>query len=245
MIIDAQEFVPQSRPRLFFVGAPQAHAPREVGLMIPGDADSWRPRALTRAYRALPEALKRRWIRWSMPRPPKRNTCFADLIETEPAGVRWHAQSETLRLLSMMTPVNRAKVEEAKASGRLTIGAMYRRTRRESGASIQRVEIRFDDVAGCLRTPVGGSSRQLLLVVKGAEVRSRLISARETARLMGLDDSYELPERYNDAYHLTGDGVVVDVVKYLAENLLEPHLRRIGAGSERLRSAVASGGTAA
>ena len=61
---------------------------------------------------------------------------------------------------------------------------------------------------------------------------------------MGLDDSYELPPRYNEAYHLTGDGVVVDVVKYLAENLLEPHLRRIVARSERQRSAVASDRTA-
>jgi DNA (cytosine-5)-methyltransferase 1 len=244
MIIDAQNFVPQSRPRLFFIGAPQAQAPRQVSLMS-GNADMFRPRALTRAYQALPEALKRRWIWWSMPRPPKRNACFADLVEVEPTDVRWHAQSETLRLLSMMTPLNRAKVEEAKASGRLTVGAMYRRTRRENGASIQRVEIRFDDVAGCLRTPVGGSSRQLLLVVKGAEVRSRLISARETARLMGLDDSYELPQRYNDAYHLTGDGVVVDVVKYLAENLLEPHLQRLVARAKRVRRSVASGGAVA
>ena len=33
---------------------------------------------------------------------------------------------------------------------------------------------------------------------------------------MGLDDSYVLPARYNDAYHLAGDGVVVPVVAHLA-----------------------------
>jgi DNA (cytosine-5)-methyltransferase 1 len=53
-------------------------------------------------------------------------------------------------------------------------------------------------------------------------VRSRLISARETARLMGLDESYKLPKNYNEAYHLTGDGVAVQVVRHLAEQLLEP-----------------------
>ena len=41
---------------------------------------------------------------------------------------------------------------------------------------------------------------------------------------MGLEDDYELPPNYNEAYHLTGDGVVVDVVRHLAEHLFEPLL---------------------
>jgi DNA (cytosine-5)-methyltransferase 1 len=39
---------------------------------------------------------------------------------------------------------------------------------------------------------------------------------------MGLSDDYMLPQNYNEAYHLTGDGVVVPVVRHLAEYLLEP-----------------------
>jgi DNA (cytosine-5)-methyltransferase 1 len=39
---------------------------------------------------------------------------------------------------------------------------------------------------------------------------------------MGLDDSYLLPKRYNDAYHLTGDGVVVPVVRHIAKFIFEP-----------------------
>jgi DNA (cytosine-5)-methyltransferase 1 len=79
-------------------------------------------------------------------------------------------------------------------------------------------------VAGCLRTPAGGSSRQVILVIDGKKIRSRLISARETARLMGLPEDYKLPKNYNEAYHLTGDGVVVDVVRHLAQHILEPLL---------------------
>lgn len=45
------------------------------------------------------------------------------------------------------------------------------------------------------------------MVVEGEKIRSRLLSPREAARLMGLADSYLLPANYNDAYHLTGDGV--------------------------------------
>jgi len=60
--------------------------------------------------------------------------------------------------------------------------------------------LRFDDVAGRLRTPAGGSSRQVTIVVDSPKVQSRLISSRDTARLMGPDDAYELPENYNEAY---------------------------------------------
>ena len=79
---------------------------------------------------------------------------------------------------------------------------------------------------------MGGSSRQSILVVEGRRVRSRLLSPREAARLMGLPDSYRLPENYNEAYHLAGDGVAVPVVRFLAARLLEPLLaaRDCGAG---------------
>jgi DNA (cytosine-5)-methyltransferase 1 len=39
-----------------------------------------------------------------------------------------------------------------------------------------------------------------------------------------LDESYKLPKNYNEAYHLTGDGVAVQVVRHLAEQLFEPLL---------------------
>jgi DNA (cytosine-5)-methyltransferase 1 len=125
----------------------------------------------------------------------------------------------------MMSDVNRAKLEAAKRTKRRMVGTLYRRTRKDSeGNSVQRAEVRFDDVAGCLRTPAGGSSRQTIVVVEGQRVRSRLLSPRETARLMGLPDTYRLPLNYNDCYHLTGDGVVVPVVRFIAETIIEPIL---------------------
>ena len=42
---------------------------------------------------------------------------------------------------------------------------------------------------------------------------------------MGLPDDYRLPEKYNEAYHLTGDGVAVPVVRHLCEHLLEKILK--------------------
>lgn len=159
---------------------------------------------------------------WRLPAPPVRNTTFADLIEDKPKGVAWHTQEETHRLLSLMSPINLAKVEAEKRSGRRMVGGIYKRTRAdEAGNKIQRAEIRFDDVAGCLRTPAGGSSRQSIMTIDGNRVWSRLLSPREAARLMGLPDDYKLPENYNEAYHLAGDGVAVPVVRFLAAHILE------------------------
>jgi DNA (cytosine-5)-methyltransferase 1 len=143
------------------------------------------------------------------------------VLEEEPEGVAWKSDSDTKKLLMMMSDVNLKKVTQAQSAGCRMVGGVYKRTRNGK----QRAEVRFDNVSGCLRTPSGGSSRQLLLIVEGKHVRSRLLSPREAARLMGLDDGYVLPENYNAAYHLAGDGVVVPVVKYLSKNLLAPILR--------------------
>jgi DNA (cytosine-5)-methyltransferase 1 len=125
----------------------------------------------------------------------------------------------------MMSDVNRAKLDAAKRAKRRLVGAVYKRTRLdEAGRKVQRAEIRFDDVAGCLRTPAGGSSRQSIMIVEGKKVRSRLLSPREAARLMGLPEEYVLPSNYNEAYHLAGDGVAVPVVNFLATNIFEPLL---------------------
>lgn len=224
LVINAEIFVPQSRPRLFVVGV-RADVDVPAELLSPGPIEPFHTRALQRAVAALPEALASSLVWWNVPTPERRVKTFADMIEDAPDSVDWHSPAETDRLIAMMTPVNLAKLEAAKRAGRRMVGGVYRRTRLdERGAKVQRAEVRFDDVAGCLRTPAGGSSRQIILVVDGHRVRSRLISARETARLMGLQDDYVLPSRYNDAYHLTGDGVAAPVVRHLAHHVFEPVL---------------------
>jgi DNA (cytosine-5)-methyltransferase 1 len=157
-----------------------------------------------------------------LPVPAKRNTVFADLIEDAPTGVAWHTPNATEKLIAMMAPVHLAKLDEAARAGRRMVGGLYKRMRDEPGGRVQRTEVRFDDVAGCLRVPSGGSSRQTVVIIDGDSVRSRLLSPRETARLMGLPDDYRLPPNYNDAYGLMGDGVVAPVVQFLATHILEP-----------------------
>lgn len=221
MIVDAALFVPHSRPRLFIVAVERGvWIPESLRLATP--SATWHPRALRTAFESLPKEVRSKWIWWNVPTPKARKSRFADLIQDEPDGVSWHSPAETKKLLGMMSRVNLAKVADARRQNRRVVGAIYKRTRLdEDGIKVQRAEVRFDDIAGCLRTPAGGSSRQLILVVEGKSVRSRLISTRETARLMGLPDKYKLPSNYNEAYHLTGDGVVVPVVRHLASALFE------------------------
>lgn len=217
MIIDAVHFVPQSRPRLFIVAIDSALA-IPPALITDNPTPAWHPAAIIKAYNSLPKKLKEKWLWWSLPMPDAPLRTLDEIIEENPQGVSWHSPEETTRLLDMMTDVNRQKVMLAQQADRLKVGTIYRRTRE----GIQRAEVRFDGVSGCLRTPSGGSSRQTIIVVNGAEIKSRLLSPREAARLMGLDDNYELPKRYNDAYHLAGDGVAVPVVAHLARNIFEP-----------------------
>lgn len=224
VIINAVEFIPQSRPRLFIIAVSDtAKIPKDLLGKEPSPARY--TRALMTAYERLSVAQRKNWVWWNMGDPPKRTNGFSDLIESDPDSVKWNTPDETKRLLGMMSPVNLKKVEEAQKAGAVRVGAVYKRTRfDDDGNKVQRAEVRFDNIAGCLRTSTGGSSRQTIIVVEGRTIRSRLISSRETARLMGLPDSYKLPKNYNEAYHLTGDGVVVPVVRYIAERVLEPIL---------------------
>jgi DNA (cytosine-5)-methyltransferase 1 len=203
VVLDAVHWLPQSRPRLFIIGT--------RGRAGAGEPGFGHPRSLIDAYAALDPCLRERWIWWPLTPPPERTLQLRDVLEAD--AREWHSAEQTRHILSLMSDRNRRKVESAKPG---SVGTVYRRTR----AGRQRAEVRFDGIAGCLRTPAGGSSRQTVLVVGRKDVRTRLLAAREAARLMGVPDDYPLPPRYNDAYHLFGDGLAVPVVSYLERELL-------------------------
>lgn len=223
--IDARWFLPQSRPRLF-VTALRKDVPIPDDLVLGSAPDSLSPfhtRAVRKAADALPQALKDNWLWWAMPVPPIPNQRLIDVLEPSRA-VAWHSPEETRRLIDLMSAGNRKKLTEIQRSGTPEVGALYRRMRVEDGVKVQRAEVRFDGLAGCLRTPGGGSSRQFIMSVKGSRVRTRPMTGREYARLMGLAEDYKLPARERAALHLSGDGVAVDVVAFLREMLFEPVL---------------------
>ncbi|WP_374547783.1 DNA cytosine methyltransferase [Rhodoblastus sp.] len=224
LTLDARWFTPQSRPRVFFV-AVQKNPPFPHGLTAAEPNPLWASPALRAAQAALPERLAVDWVWWRLPEPPRRNRDLIDLLEDAPADAPWRPAEANARLLALMAPAHREKIAEVQADGRRVVGTIYRRTRfDENGIKRQRAEVRFDGVAGCLRTPGGGSSRQTLIEIQGGTIRTRLLSSRETARLMGLPDSYLLPKSASAAYKLCGDGLCAPVVRHLADHLLAPLL---------------------
>ncbi len=219
--IDAAAFLPQSRPRLFVIAMDAGLTPPDA-LVGPGGA--FTSARIAAAREALPVAVRAGWIDWRLPAPPARNIALHAIVDETAGG--WF---EASALIDLMDARNLERLQaaraEARASGEACVGAVYRRMRGENGARVQRAEARFDGLCGCLRTPGGGSSRQFLLFVQASgEVRARPMSPRETARAMGLEDDYVLPAGRTAALHLTGDGVAVDVVRWLARTLFEPLL---------------------
>lgn len=216
--IDAARFLPQSRPRVFVIATLEPTPAGRIG------ESPFHTKAVRAAAQALPADLAAQWIWWRLDAPPARNTDLAAMLEPDQA-VAWHGPAQTQRLLALMAPLHRARLDAAAAAGGRAVGAVYRRTRTEAGRRTQRAEVRFDGLAGCLRTPRGGSSRQTVVVAEAGQVRSRLLTPREAARLMGLPDSYRLPATATSALHVAGDGVAVPVVRWLAQEILRPLLQ--------------------
>ncbi|MEH6665087.1 MAG: DNA cytosine methyltransferase [Brevundimonas sp.] len=214
---DAVLWLPQSRPRLFLIAS---RAPVAGGVPAGDPFHSARIRA---AHAALPDDLKAGWVWWRLDAPPRRNTDLAALLQPE-SSVDWLDEDRAAALLDLLSPLHRARLDAVLASGERRVGAAYRRVRVEGGVKVQRLEVRFDGLAGCLRTPAGGSSRQFVVACDEGRVRVRRLTGREAARLMGLPDSYRLPAGEVAALKLMGDAVAVPVVRALSDQILRPLL---------------------
>ncbi|MET4683804.1 DNA (cytosine-5)-methyltransferase 1 [Brevundimonas faecalis] len=214
--MDAALWLPQSRPRLFIVAMRGAEGPAVLEPTGPFHT----PRLIA-AHARLPEMVKAGWSWWSVAAPARRNLDLSALLEP---GLPVFETDQTEALLALLSPLHRARLETILASGERRIGAAFRRVRTVRGRKVQRLELRFDGLAGCLRTPSGGSSRQYVLICEDGRVAMRRLSGREAARLMGVADDYRLPSSESAALKLMGDAVATPVVEALALGLFQPAL---------------------
>ncbi|WP_392354823.1 hypothetical protein V8F63_06485 [Brevundimonas sp. LF-1] len=141
------------------MAAPVAPAPvhhRHAGAEGPrlkGPALPFHSPRLTAAWARLPAPLKANWAWWGLDAPPRRNLDLAALLEPD---VPCFDEAEAQTLLAMLSPLHRARLEAIQASGERRVGAAFRRVRTKDGRKLQRLELRFDGLAGCLRTPRAG-----------------------------------------------------------------------------------------
>jgi len=219
VVVDARHFLPQSRPRAFLIAADEDVDLQ--GLVQHGPSEPFHTSGVVRASAA---ARDREWVWWALPLPRERASRFEELCERD-APCDPPGRIDALR--GLLSPLNRDKLEAALGSARFLVGTGYKRTRPVEGERQQRLELRFDGIAGCLRTPEGGSSRQTVVIVERGKVRTRLMTVRECARLMGAPESFQLPGSYNDGYRAMGDAVAVPVTRWLSRHILAPLAARL------------------
>jgi DNA (cytosine-5)-methyltransferase 1 len=215
LMIDARRFVPQSRPRVFIVGASGA-------LALEGGSRDARPDwtlELGRKHRNLDLHS------FPLPSLPKGPTALAGYIEKVPADdPSWWPADRLRAFLGSLSSVQAARLEMFRSGKGKRWRTAYRRTR--YGRAVW--EIRADAIAGCLRTARGGSSKQALVEIDGGDVRVRWMTGREYANLMGAPD-FRLADHDIQVLHGFGDAVCVPVITWLAESYLLPLVGRIAA----------------
>jgi len=218
VVLDASWFLPQSRPRVFLIAVSEQAPWRRLAQAAP--SAPFHNRAVIQAANVADDP---EWVWWSLPSPRGRVGSFWEICDHDAPT---DSSQKTRELLKLLSESNQRKLQTILRSGSFAVGTGYRRTRPDDdGRKTQRLEIRFDGIAGCLRTPEGGSSRQIVLIVKDGTVRSRLMTVRECARLMGADEQFVLPGTYNDGYRAMGDAVAVPVTGFLSEHLFAPLAR--------------------
>ena len=217
-LLDAKWFVPQSRPRLFVVAVRDDLRPcGHVGIDQLKEASTLRPHRLAQFISSHPDLP---WSLRSLPLPDKSSIKLKDVLEDlQNDDPRWWTPERTTRLYNQMSPRHREIVRCMMQSKRPQYGIVFRRMRNGQSTA----ELRTDDLAGCLRTPKGGSARQILFRASNGKYAARLLTPRECARLMGADD-IKIPASasVNKALFAFGDGVCVQVVHWIAEHYLTP-----------------------
>ena len=215
-IIDAVRFVPQSRQRLFVVGS-KAKAERvkeNSPLLLQSDV---RPAGLAEFIFLNPDIG---WSVRSLPSLPPSTLRLEDIIEDLPLNsTSWWSKERCEYLLNQMSDKHRATAERMIIGPKFSYGTVFRRVR--NGRSMG--ELRTDGIAGCLRTPRGGSGRQILFCAGEGTYRVRLLTPRECARLMGAN-GYKINVPLNQALFGFGDAVCVPAIRWIAHNYLNPLL---------------------
>jgi DNA (cytosine-5)-methyltransferase 1 len=219
LIIDAVRFVPQSRPRLFVIASQlSTQASLPITELQPSDV---RPVRLVSFIQSHPE------IHWQLLKTPALpNLAFKlpAVLEDIPSDSElWWSQERAVYLLNQMSERHRHIADLMIAGDTYSYGTVFRRVR--YGRSMG--ELRVDGIAGCLRTPRGGSGRQILFKAGQGAYFVRLLTPRECARLQGVPDNFPIRVPLNQALFGFGDAVCVSAIEWIAQNYLNRLLENV------------------
>lgn len=223
-IMDAAMFVPQSRQRLFVVGILESCIPSsETREQLSFYQSPVRPPALADFILHHPEI---NWNIRTLPTPPTRKLSLVDILDDpDETSPEWWSAERAEYLLNQMSTRHREMAERMIRGRRYSYGTVFRRIRNNKSMA----ELRTDGIAGCLRTPRGGSGRQILLKAGKGKYYARLLNPRECARLMGADN-FIIKVPLNQALFGFGDAVCVPVIEWIAEYYLNPVVNELMKG---------------
>lgn len=226
--LDAIDFSAQSRPRVFVIAVEKSLALKCMKIKNGSELfDCWwadferYPQLRSEKVKNIilrNEALN--WALFDIAPPKKTNFKLSDIIETEisDSSKLWWVEERKNHLFNQMSEGHQAILNQMISYKDFSYGTVYRRMRK--GKSM--AELRTDGYAGCLRTPRGGSSKQILVRAGRDRWDVRLLTPREYARLQGVRDCFRLPENANKGYFAMGDAVCVPVIEFISEKILEP-----------------------
>jgi DNA (cytosine-5)-methyltransferase 1 len=224
-MVNAQWFVPQSRLRLFVVCKNDRFTRNESA--PPCAASRLRPAKLTTFIEEHADVID--WSIRTLPDPPaKSNDVLRDLIQDPELGHDdWWAEERVRYLCDQMLPHHSRWIAEYEHSRSFHYATAFRRMRTHAdGVKRSTAELRCDGIAGCLRTPKGGSARQILVRAGRGRVDARLLSGRECAALMEAP-GYQMNVPLNQALFAFGDAVCVNAISWIASNYLAPLLEEL------------------
>lgn len=210
LLVDAVNFVPQSRPRLFIVGVQEPQSEEHI-LAAPHPA---RPGSVTSFMRANRDLG---WTLHPIGALPSRKKTLADIIDHQANS--WWDSDRAQHLWSQMSEPHKKLVHGLMQSENPVYATVYKRVR-PTGC---RAEVRADGIAGCLRTPRGGSSKQFLIEAHKGKWRVRNMSPREYGALQGIPSSFPIRVPENQALLGFGDAVCIPAVTWVIRNTINKH----------------------
>ena len=217
--INAAHFVPQSRVRIFIIGIHKS--------LVEGyDQNDLRQEFTMRSSNARPQKIidyvhnnsDLDWYFHDLPNLPVRTMTLNEVIDT---AEEWWPKQRTALLLGQLHSYHEDLLEAAKNKDEYSYYPAFRRMRVRDGRKQSTVELRTDGIAGCLRTPKGGSARQILVRAGKDKIDARLINGKEAALLMGAYNYNIHPDfSLNQTLFGFGDAVCVSVLQWIGDNYL-------------------------
>lgn len=227
--INAAHFTPQSRQRVFLVAVDQEIASNTMKVKPNKGiyANNWWEELASRPdirslklQNVIRQNSSLNWGLVKVPPLPVLNDSLADVIDEsiDHQSKYWWDLDRKNKLFSQMNDNHKRILEYMSSQSKFSYGTVYRRMRK----GLSMAELRTDGIAGCLRTPRGGSSKQIVIQAGFGDWKVRLLTPREYARLQGVRDSYILPPNDNQGYFAMGDAVCVPVIGFISQHILMP-----------------------